>query len=124
MQMKHNIDLTAKPTTTVHIEVTDTFGGEANYSWCRRHTVQVPALSSNMSIVRRVKREIGWTGLACQVSNFGDMIELRRSASCMVCFITFGESAEQAGNVGVPQTCGRHAADPSGPGQRRVASQT
>jgi hypothetical protein len=89
--MKYNADLTVKPTTTVHIEVTDTFGGEANYSWVRRYTLQIPALSSNLSIIRRIKREIGWSGINCQVNNMGDMIELRRGASCMVCFVTFGE---------------------------------
>lgn len=28
-----------------HVEYTDTFGGEANYSWVQRHTVTMPELT-------------------------------------------------------------------------------
>ncbi len=46
----------------VAVEVTDTFGGEANYGWVRRYELDVIDASSGFSVVRRAKREIGWTG--------------------------------------------------------------
>jgi len=75
----------------VNIEVTDTFGHEANYSWVKRHTLDMIDTLSNYSVVRRVKREIGWNGHRCTTVNHGDMIELRPYGVCQVCFITFGE---------------------------------
>jgi hypothetical protein len=34
---------TQTPLLEWHCELTDTFGGEANYSWIRRETLQLPA---------------------------------------------------------------------------------
>ena len=43
------------------IEVTDTFSGEAIYSWVRRYQVEVPI---NSSPVRAAKKSAGMTGAA------------------------------------------------------------
>jgi hypothetical protein len=75
----------------VNIEVTDTFNGEANYSWVRRHTLDMMDTLSNYSVVRRAKAAVGWNGKRCTTVNYGDMIELRPYGVCQVCFITFGE---------------------------------
>jgi len=72
-----------------NIEVTDTFGGESNYSWVRRYTVEMPDESSNLAIMRRAKREAGYSGIRGATNNFGDMIEFRPSGICHVMFITF-----------------------------------
>lgn len=69
------------------IEYTDTFGGEANYSWCRRETVELPENASRLSIVRACKKALGLTGTRCRAHDFGDMIELRPVGSCTVAFI-------------------------------------
>ena len=74
----------------VNIEVTDTFNGEANYSWVRRQTLDAPDTLSNYSVVRRAKAAVGWNGKRCVTVNYGDMIELRPYGECTVCFITFG----------------------------------
>jgi len=74
----------------VNIEVTDTFNGDANYGWVRRHTVEMPDTLSNYSVVRRAKAVAGWTGKRCTTVNYGDTIELRPYGECTVCFITFG----------------------------------
>jgi hypothetical protein len=73
----------------VNIEVTDTFGHEANYSWVRRHTLDAPDTLSNYSVVRRAKAAVGWNGKRCVTVKYGDMIELRPYGECTVCFITF-----------------------------------
>jgi hypothetical protein len=73
----------------VKVEVTDTFGGEANYSWVRRFSLEVPESISNYSVVRRAKKEIEWNGKRCCVVDYGDMIELRPYGECQVAFITF-----------------------------------
>ena len=78
----------------MHIEVTDTFGGEANYAWVRRKTVEVPdkALkTANRTLVRIAKKEMGWTGERCTTQAFGEMIEVRLNCAHIVMFITFGE---------------------------------
>jgi hypothetical protein len=71
----------------VHIEVTDTFGGEANYSWVRRHTIPHKAGESRRSLVRRAKAEMGWTGVRCKVDDYGDTIRMDQRGACVCCFI-------------------------------------
>jgi hypothetical protein len=70
------------------IEVTDTFGGESNYAWVRRYTLEVPEKTSKLALMRRVKRLIGWNGARCNVSEYGDMLDIRPRDACMVCFVT------------------------------------
>lgn len=79
-------------TTNINYELTDTFGGEANYSWVK-HGV-IPAREgedySDLAAVRRVKKAIGWNGMRCRVeSDGGDGLVLRPAGLCQVCFITF-----------------------------------
>ena len=52
---------------TFDIEVTDTFGGEANYSWVTRHTVTA---KSRLGAVQKFSRVSGiqWR----KVSDYGD----------------------------------------------------
>lgn len=75
------------------IEVTDTFGGEPNYVWVRRETLDAPATLSRQALVRRVKALIGWTGARCDVtgSNNSDTVEIRPRGACVVAFITYQE---------------------------------
>jgi len=73
----------------INIEVTDTFGHEPNYGWCRRATLEAPDALSRYSIVRRAKHAVGWTGKRTVTVDHGDMIELRPHGECLVCFITF-----------------------------------
>jgi hypothetical protein len=69
-------------------ELTDTFGGEANYAWVRRGTTLVPDSASRRTIVRRVKAELGLTGTRCHTHDHGDMIELRPVRFNTVAFAT------------------------------------
>jgi hypothetical protein len=74
-------------TTTIHYEVTDTFGGEANYSWVNKGSIEIPTDLSDLALVRRIKAEIGWSNVRCQKEDYGDMIKLKPYGVCQVCFI-------------------------------------
>ena len=77
--------------TDIHYEVTDTYGGEANYSWAKRGKIE-NALGedfSDLAVVRRVKKAIEWSGVRCKVTNYGDDIEIRPVGINQVCFISF-----------------------------------
>ena len=72
---------------TYQIEITDTFGGEANYSWVRRHSIEAPEKITDLALVRRAKRKAEWSGIRCKVSRYGDTIEIRPVGMCCVLFI-------------------------------------
>ena len=75
-------------TITIDCELTDTFGGEVNYSWVRRETLTVPADITDFAIVRRGKAALNLSGVRCRVSRYGDVIELRPYGSCTVAFLS------------------------------------
>ena len=70
------------------VEMTDTFGGEPNYSWIKRGTTLVQEGASRLSIVRAIKRELGISGTRCRVTDHGDMLELKAYGTCTVAFAT------------------------------------
>lgn len=90
---------------TYQAEYTDTFGGEANYCWVRRHNITVPELTAfgydggtNYSkankrlqtyVMRKAKAAVGITGMRGRTTPFGDGWEFRPYRSCTVLFVTF-----------------------------------
>ena len=78
--------------TIIHYEVTDTYGGEANYSWVKRGKIEGKhgESVSDLAAVRRVKKKIGWTGVECRAEHFiGGLIRISPVGKCQVCFINF-----------------------------------
>lgn len=76
--------------TNIQWEVTDTFNGEANYSWVRRGKIETHNEDfSDLAAVRRVKKAIEWSGVRCRVERYNETIALFPYGSCTVCFITF-----------------------------------
>jgi hypothetical protein len=89
------------------IEITDTFGGEANYCWVRRHSFTMPEMTRygydgsqgytkaaktyRRELVKRAKALAGWTGARCEVTDFGDTVEIRPRGAALVAFVTFKE---------------------------------
>ena len=93
-------------------EYTDTFGGEANYSWVKRGTVYAPELThygytgstdgsfwkankaQTREIIRQVKAELGLTGVRGARETWGDVEVFRPYGMATVLFIEFddGES--------------------------------
>ena len=93
---------------TYNVEYTDTFAGEANYSWVRRASVTMPELTHygydgangytkanrafNRELMRRAKAAIGLTGTRGRVDHHGDMIEFHPYGAATVLFITYSET--------------------------------
>lgn len=91
-------------------EYTDTFAGEANYSWVKRGNMTMPELThygytgsadssysrankiANRELVKQVKRELGLTGVKGRAYWHGDPYEFRPYRMATVLFINFVES--------------------------------
>ena len=92
-------------TSTYSYEYTDTFGGEANYTWVKRGKVKVPELTRYQydgmygyakahktrcrEIMRKVKAELGLTGVKGKTSIASGIIEFRPYCIASVLFIHF-----------------------------------
>ena len=50
--------------TLYFIEVTDTFGGEANYSWATRHVIKARSLKGAVNALSR-RSGISWHSVGC-----------------------------------------------------------
>lgn len=86
------------------IEYTDTFAGEANYSWVRRATVEMPELTAygydggagyarairvyRRELMRRAKAAVGLTGVRGVRDTVGETEEFRPYGVCAVLFAT------------------------------------
>jgi len=68
-------------------ELTDTFGGQANYSWCDRSEFITAENTSCIAIVRRAKLAAGLSGVRGRTSSFGEGFEFRPYGMCVVLFI-------------------------------------
>ena len=73
----------------VQFELTDLFSGQANYSWVKRGTIDVPENATDTYIMRKVKRELDITGIRCRVNRIGDTWEFRPSGSLCIGFVSF-----------------------------------
>jgi hypothetical protein len=77
---------------TYEWEYTDTFNGEANYSWVRRGevTAYVPfAIRRTVEermLARKIKKAAGLTGVRGRSSWNGDFYEFRPYRACVVLF--------------------------------------
>lgn len=77
--------------TDINYEYTDTFGGEANYSWCKRGKIAMPPGKdySDLTAVRLVKKALGLNGVPCRRESYGEDIVLKPKGSCTIVFISF-----------------------------------
>lgn len=99
-----------------HVEMTDTFAGEANYSWVRRATLRIPADASAREVVRRVKAWADLTGTRGETTQTGDGYVIRPRGACVVVFATYahtlGGTVEVTGRGGaIRWTCERATGD-------------
>lgn len=89
-----------------NVEYTDTFAGEANYSWVKRKTISMPQLTHygyngsnygkvskvfDRELMRKAKAAMGLTGVRGRVEPFGDGITFYPYKSSTVMFITYEE---------------------------------
>lgn len=89
------------------VEYTDTFGGEANYTWVRRATIDMPELTHygytgstdgsyakanrvyERELMKRAKAAMNITGSRGRVERYGDSMTFRPSGGLTVMFITW-----------------------------------
>lgn len=74
-----------------NIEVTDTFGGEANYCWVKRGSTKA---TSRRGIIKAVKELADWVCRVKVVYQAGDFWEIRpvdNSGVCQVAFVTWAD---------------------------------
>lgn len=69
-------------------ELTDTYGGEANYSWVNRATIEVPDNATDLLMVRRAKEALNVAGVRCRRYDDGETITLRPCNSNTIIFIS------------------------------------
>lgn len=74
------------------VEYTDTFGGEANYSWLRTKELRFDKEPTNLMLVRKAKLEMGLSGVRGKTNNLGDIIEFRPYGMNTVMFITYRQA--------------------------------
>lgn len=93
-----------------YVEYTDTFGGEPNYCWVKRHIISVPELThygytgsvdssyskanriANRELMRKAKALVGLTNVRGVTHHHGDMIEFRPYHMCTVMLVTFKDN--------------------------------
>lgn len=70
---------------SMHYEYTDTFGGEANYSWVKRG--DLPGELTDLQAMRRAKAAVGLAGVRGRTHKYGGQIEFRPYRSATVLFV-------------------------------------
>lgn len=74
--------------TKWNVEHTDTFAGEANYSWVVRESFDMPDDATQRQIVRKAKELIGETGNPHRTDHYnGDTYQLDYPGRCVRTFI-------------------------------------
>lgn len=74
-----------------NIEVTDTYGGEANYCWVRRYTIPSKKDETDLQVIRRAKKAAGLTGVRCRSQNYGDSWRLDICGAAICMFVNWVE---------------------------------
>jgi len=71
-------------------EYTDTFGGDANYSWVRRATLKLPAGVKDRALMKAAKTALNLVGVRGKWDNFcgGDHLTFRPYGMCTVLIVT------------------------------------
>jgi len=79
---------------TYDVEYTDTFGGEANYSWVRRAVIEVTDGCTGKQIMRKAKAAMGLSGIRGRRDDCGESRVFIPYGSCSIMFVTFKEVGE------------------------------
>ena len=77
--------------STFHIEVTDTFGGEANYSWVRRYQYDAKSV---LGAIQKLARDYG--GGWRLDYDAGDIARYNLMGAAICCFVTCVESTNES----------------------------
>lgn len=79
------------------VELTDTFGGEANYSWVRRKNLKLIGLPhSNRRILKLARKALGLEGIKLrQRYDLGDSMAYDLDGACIRLFLNFTQMQEE-----------------------------
>ena len=92
-QIKHWIDSYFSNRNNKMMKVlvtqTDTFGGEANYSWANRYEFAINSEASQRNIVRKAKFLTGMTGVKSDTYDYGDSLTIKPRGYHQVIFVDF-----------------------------------
>ena len=72
--------------TTWNLETTDTFGGEANYCWCDRQTLELPDNLTERQLVCALRKAAGLNGTNAKTETMGDGYRWSHPGACIVTF--------------------------------------
>ena len=78
-----------KPIYTYFVEVTDTFGGEANYCWVKRYLVESVSIQGAM---QKVSKESGYNW---RIVDKGEVSRYNAKSACICAFIEWCDSPLQ-----------------------------
>jgi len=73
-------------TESFYVEITDTFGGEANYSWVKRFIVKARTFQGAIS---KVSKETGYS-FKCVMAT-GDMNRYDAKGNCICAFVEYAD---------------------------------
>jgi hypothetical protein len=71
---------------TYNAEITDLFGGDANYSWVRRYEIKAKNFRGAINKLARIYGS-GWR----LTTYCGNYQQYKMTGACITCFITEGE---------------------------------
>jgi nitrogen fixation protein len=73
----------------VTVTQTDTFGGEANYSWANRHEFAIHKAASQRNITRKAKALVGMTGVKADTYDYDTGLTIKPRGYNQVIFVDF-----------------------------------
>jgi hypothetical protein len=73
----------------VTVTQTDTFNGEANYSWANRYEFAINSGASQRNIVRKAKLLAGMTGVKADTYDYSESLTIKPRGYNQVIFVDF-----------------------------------
>ena len=70
---------------TFNVELTDTYGGEPNYSWVKRDKIETK--DTKRAIIQKAKAWAGFTGIRCDVDGHDSFITIKPRGLCQIVVI-------------------------------------
>jgi len=92
----------ARAAVLFEFEMTDTFGGQPNYCWVRRHQLQLPSDISDRDLKKTAKELFDLVGLNGTWDSYGDELEFRPRDACLVVFVSYIGEVEDDPFINMP----------------------
>jgi hypothetical protein len=73
----------------VRIEYTDTFAGEANYSWVKRGSIRLDGSLSDKQVLAQAKKMMGLSGVRGKTVDIGDCVSFRPHGMNTVLYVIY-----------------------------------